>query len=228
MKPPRPFLFQVLSTIKSICFDLFSTVLASFQAWDSKIQVRIKSSEQPSSQQTTSIWKFLGLLSVFYQKIILISAGQDLIGKNASLLMSRKISILSWTTSFLDKINTCMILLYSGHVQILPHVNNDVSCVIFCYLGKLASSDFPVAMDRHNCDMRRRYKTHPIVLRSRGIRQFKLKYVDLQKRKHQIFASQIIVFSLKYWEVRTRMTSKKMFFNASVQLSGLLITWLKC
>ena len=67
-----------------------------------------------------------------------------------------------------------------------------------------------------------------IDLRSRGIRRFKLKYVDLQKRKHQIFASQIIVFSLKYWEVRTRMAFKKKFFNARVQLSGLLITWLKC
>ena len=68
----------------------------------------------------------------------------------------------------------------------------------FLLSGILASSDFPVAMDKHNCDMRRRYETHPIVLRSRGIRRFKLKYVYLQKRKHQIFASQIIVFSLKY------------------------------
>ena len=42
-------------------------------------------------------------------------------------------------------------------------------------------------MDRHNCDMRRRYETHPIVLRSQGIRRFKLKYVDLQKRKAQFF-----------------------------------------
>ena len=96
------------------------------------------------------------------------------------------------------KTNACAVLLYSGHVQILLDANDDVSCAIFCYLGKLASSDFPVAMDKHNCDMRRRYETHPIDLRSRGIRRFKLKYVDLQKRKHQIFASQIIVFSLKY------------------------------
>ena len=161
-----------------------------------------------SPPQTTSIWKFLGLLSVFgfFQKIILISAGQDLIRKNASSLIFRKSSFLSWTTPFLDrKTNTCVELLYSRHVQILLDANDDVSCVIFCYMGKLAYSDFPVATDKHNCDMRRRYETHSIVLRSRGIRRFKLKYVDLQKRKRQIFASQIIVFSLRYWEVRTRM-----------------------
>ena len=33
--------------MKSICFDPFSAVLASFQAWDGKIHVRIKSGEQP-------------------------------------------------------------------------------------------------------------------------------------------------------------------------------------
>ena len=33
--------------MKSICLDLFSAVLTSFQAWDSKVHVRIKSGEQP-------------------------------------------------------------------------------------------------------------------------------------------------------------------------------------
>ena len=127
--------------------------------------------------------------------------------------------LLNYLISWL-KTNTCAVLLYSGHVQILLDANDD-PCVIFCYLGKLASSDFPVAMDKHNCDMRRRYET-------RAISSIQVKIYRFAKKKAPIFASQIVVFSLKYWGVRTRMAFKKRFFNESVQLSGLSITWLKC
>ena len=70
--------------MKSICFDLFSAVLASFQAWDSKIHVRIKFGEQPFPSLNNINLKVPWSPVGFFQKTILISADQDLIGKNAS------------------------------------------------------------------------------------------------------------------------------------------------
>ena len=91
--------------MKSICFDHFRQFWHHSKPGTAKSTFALSLANSHSPQQTTSIWKFLGLLSVFgfFQKIILISAGQDLIRKNASSLIFRKSSFLSWTTPFLDK-----------------------------------------------------------------------------------------------------------------------------
>lgn len=81
-----PFLFRVIYNEVHLLI-LFLAGLASFQAWESKIHVLIKSGKQPFPSANNINLKVPWSPISFFQKIIFISVGQDLIEKNPAPLI---------------------------------------------------------------------------------------------------------------------------------------------
>lgn len=88
--------------MKSICLALFSAVAAVAHIWDSKIQGRMRSGEQPLPMENSINLKVPTSPMGFFQKVNRMPSGQDLRGKKASPFMTLNSSFRSFTTSVLD------------------------------------------------------------------------------------------------------------------------------
>ena len=124
--------------MKSICLALFSAVAAVAHIWDSKIQGRMRSGEQPLPMENSINLKVPTSPMGFFQKVNRMPSDQDLRGKKASPFMTLNSSFRSFTTSVLD--NKRILVRYSFRAAISTIVFErkiSLICLIYYLLSLL-------------------------------------------------------------------------------------------